>query len=253
MFCHKCAQNRNYEQMLNSRTGKVNKLCHLCLNNPIEQIKTIIVNDIEDISFMGFGMKEKLCIIIENEDGDLKEIFQELNYNILEVTGLFFRCTDYQNNDHLYAKCRYSDKIQKRLVEKRKRNNFGTQKYCCGGTLNIHRNANTISILFNHEMEHNHFIEKTLDDEIVAKIVELSSTNSPSYIYKHLKSTIALEKILNLSLSQISYIWKKENDNLLQGPDASIDYIKNSKDLSFVDLAISQGKYKITQIRLRCL
>jgi hypothetical protein len=253
MFCNKCAQTRNYEEMLNSRTGKVNKLCHICLNNPIQKIKTIIFNDMEEISFMEFGMKRKLCIIIENDDGDLKELFQELNYNILDSTGLFFRCTDYQNNDHLYAKCRYSDKLQKRLVEKRKRNNFGTQKYCCNGTVNIHRNSNSISIFFNHELEHNRFIEKTVDDEIICKIAELSSTNSPSYIYKHLKSTHVLEKIMNLSLSQISYIWKKENETLLQGPDASIDYIKNSKDLTVVDLAISQGKYNITQSRLRCI
>lgn len=253
MFCNKCAQTRNYEQMLSARTGRVNKLCHICLNHPIQQIKPIIINDMEEISFKEFGMQEKLCIIIENDDVNLKELFQELNYNILEVTGLFFRTTDSQNNDHLYAKCRYSDLIQKRVVEKRKRNNFGTQKYSCGGTLNIHRNSNTISIFFNHELEHKPFIEKTLDDEIVAKIVELSSTNSPSYIYKHLKSTVALEKILNLSLSQISYIWKKENVTLLEGPDACIDYIKNSNNLSVVDLDISQGKYKITQIRLRCI
>jgi hypothetical protein len=202
---------------------------------------------------MEFGMKQKLCVIIENDDGDLKEIFQELNFNILDVTGLFFRCTDYQNKDHLYAKCRYSDKIQKRLVETRKRKNFGSQKYCCGGTLNIHRNSNTISIFFNHELEHNRFIQKTLDDEIVATIVELSSNNSPSNIYKNLKSQFPLEKILNLSLSQISYIWRKENEALLKGPEAAIDYLKSSNDLSFVKLAISQGIYNITQIRICCI
>jgi hypothetical protein len=93
MFCNKCAQTRNYEQMLSSRTGRVNKLCHICLNHPIQQIKPIIINDMEEISFKEFGMQEKLCIIIENDDVNLKELFQELNYNILEVTGLFFRTT----------------------------------------------------------------------------------------------------------------------------------------------------------------
>ena len=123
MYCNKCTQVRNYEQMINSRTGKINKLCNTCLRNQIEKMDIIPVESVEDISFTKFTMTQRIAFIIENdEDFDLKELFKELNFNILQSTGLYFRTTNI-DKDHLYAKCRYGNNLQKKVVEKRKRNN----------------------------------------------------------------------------------------------------------------------------------
>ena len=59
-------------------------------------------------------MTQRIAFIIENDKAfDLKELFKELNFNILQSTGLYFRTTNI-DNDHLYAKCRYGNNLQKK-------------------------------------------------------------------------------------------------------------------------------------------
>ena len=196
MYCNKCRKVTTYKQMINSRTGKVNLLCNICLKNPIGEMKIIIVDTLEEISFAELSMTQKIAIIIENEDCEIKELFEEMNYNILQSTGLYFRTTVFQK-DHLYSKCRYGDKLQKRVVEERKRNNYGMQKFGCNGILNLHRNRGCITIFFNHEINHITYVEKAINQDIVFKIEEISSMNSPSSIYRHFKSTINAEDIVS--------------------------------------------------------
>jgi hypothetical protein len=120
----------------------------------------LVFNSIEELELEMLNMTQRICFIIENNDVDIKEIFQEINFSICQATGVYFRITDTAKN-HIYSKCRYSNILQKRPIETRRRNNFGGEKFNCDGILNFHQNESCISILFFHGLNHKFYLEKT--------------------------------------------------------------------------------------------
>ena len=85
----------------------------------------------------------------------------------------------------------------------RKRKNFGYERYNCNGTLNIHKNDNSVTFMIRHELDHQS-VTRYLDEDLKNIIMEMSARSSPSQIYKELKSKYNPERIINLTLKQVT-------------------------------------------------
>jgi hypothetical protein len=139
----------------------------------------------------------------DEENIDLKELFQELNDECYDQIGYRFRITQSTEN-HVYSKCRYSDRLQTRNVKERKRNNFGKEKFDCVGILNIHRNYNYFSILFQHNLSHQPYVDTSINGEIMTEIQQKARLLTPSQIYKQLLSSYHDKDLIqNITISQV--------------------------------------------------
>lgn len=209
MLCVRCQKVSSFEHFTNFNTGKLNKTCRCCLGNtPSTPAKRVIV--LKSFCDMNFSdlFPETILVVTESEDLetlDLKDIFNDLNTECIEQTGYNFRVIQ-TTEDHIYSKCRYSDKIQTRDVVERKRKNFGKEKFNCDGLLNIHRNSHYISILFKHIAHHQKYLDTSVNGEILVQIKEKARLLTPSQIYKQLLSTHHdNDQIRNITISQIRY------------------------------------------------
>jgi hypothetical protein len=84
-----------------------------------------------------------------------------------------------------------------------------------------------------------------IDEDALKKIEEKSHGFSPSQIFRQLKSEFSVNRIQNLSLSQIAYIWRKKNGHISGGLEKSLEYIRNSRNLNVLELENSQGIIKL--------
>ena len=206
MLCVKCQTFYSFAEFLNFKTGKLNKTCSICLGTKHAQIgKIVILDNFSDIDFQDL-FPEAIVIISDSQDFeyiDLKELFNDLNNECFEKTGYKFRITQITEN-HIYSKCRYSDKIQATEVTDRKRKNFGKEKFNCCGILYIHRNLNYFSIFFKHIIAHQEYLDVCVNGEILDEIKEKARLMTPSQIYKQLLSANHdNEKMRNITISQI--------------------------------------------------
>jgi hypothetical protein len=125
---------------LSLKTGNLNKRCRFCLKSDLpletESILFIKIDDLDDLNFEIFFPKSIIIVqkLYDLDHINLVELFQDFNDEICRKTGYSFRITK-SVEDHLYAKCRYSDEIQTKKIEKRQRNNFGAQKFECKGEI----------------------------------------------------------------------------------------------------------------------
>ncbi len=88
-----------------------------------------------------------------------------------------------------------------------------------------------------------HFIEDRYHLIVIREAPPLLKQLDSVYLTdsKQLKSTMDLEDLLNLSLSQIAYIWKRKNGNLLKGTIACTGLLENSSVMDLLNLDITQG------------
>lgn len=205
MLCVKCGNVFKINDFINFSTGNINKTCCTCLQKRQEEIPVVLVSDFADIHF-DIQKGKNIYIITEVQDldsVDLKEIFDDLNIEFLESSGIKFRTTK-TATDHLYSKCIYSQDMQKRELTQRKRNKFGNEKFKCCGILNIHRNITTISLMVQHLEDHRSYLSTSVDIEILNFVKAKAHICTPSQIYKQMLSEMHQEeKIKNVTLAQI--------------------------------------------------
>lgn len=224
------------------KTGKINKGCRFCLKADAQDHKIILIDDLDDLNFVEIFPKSIIIVqkLYDLDQINLIELFKDFNVEVQKQTGYSFRITK-SVEDHIYAKCRYSDKLQTKKIEKRKRNNFGAQKFECSGEINIHRNETSLSILVQHLYDHQDYLNLKIDEDVLKKIEEKAHGFSPSQIFKQIKSEISLNRIQNVSLSQIAYIWRKKNGHISGGLEKSLHFIRNSQNLNVLELNNAQG------------
>lgn len=68
--------------------------------------------------------------------------------------------------------------------------------------MNIHLNDDYFSIMIRHDLDHTN-VRKDLDEKLLTRIKEMSLHFAPSQIFKSLKSELAVEQLLDLTLSQV--------------------------------------------------
>lgn len=121
---------------------------------------------------------------------------------------LFTNRIDKVAEEHIYAYCSQSKYFEKEKTTKRIRHNYGFQKFECSGQLYIHKSESYISIKISHTLAHLEAI-KDLSDHLVEQIKEMSLCKTPGDIFRDLKTRQGSDEYLQLSLSQVSYIWTK--------------------------------------------
>ena len=160
MFCACCNRFTLPIEQLSSK-GRMNKLCNKCLKHAtVDDFQYLA--DIESIYSVELFPK-RYFIISKNDISEMsiEHFSEELSDLLLDKYGYKFRymyllkCRfDKKTDDTYYGFCSLSEYYQKKGPEKRKRLNFGYERFKCDGKLNIHYNDDYISIMIMHQNDH---------------------------------------------------------------------------------------------------
>ena len=141
-LCLRCMKLYTIADFISYKTGKINKGCRFCLKTDLQDHKIILIDDLDDLNFV--EVFPKSIIIVRNfndlDQIELIELFQDFNVEVQKHTGNSFRITK-SVEDHIYAKCKYSNQLQKKKLRKDK------------GTILVLRNLNVKGKLRYTEMK----------------------------------------------------------------------------------------------------
>lgn len=209
MYCPKC--NRFTLQIEHiSESGKMTKHCHKCLKKSIVS-NFFMIDDLEEIGQKLIFPKSYFLLPIDLlANQTLQEFGNDLSDFLLENYGYKFRCFiifkvyrfDKNIDNHLYAYCSLSNEFQPKDKPKRKRLNYGFERFNCNGSLFIHQSESFISLMIRHEITHQN-AQSPVDLELITKIEQMCLQSSPAHIYKELKASEPREKILNLTSKKV--------------------------------------------------